>query len=170
MHKMLKTLVLAVMLLVAPAAFAQQQHQNHNGGHQNSGKPSGAHQSDRSRNSGHASERGNQGRGGGRGEARGGNRERRGNFDINRGRLRGDHEGRLCGRDHGFRDRDLRWFGPRFGIGSRFFWGGFWFEVYDPWFFGPYDPYFIEYDEMYGGYFVYSPTWPGHRIGITVVF
>lgn len=154
MRNLLKTLILAVMLLVAPAAFAQ--HGGHSSGRGSSGGSKGGQTHS-------SSQRGS-------GRAQGGNRTP--HVDVRDGRFRGDIEQRSFGRDHRYYGRDFRWYGRPYGIGSRFFIGGFWFNVIEPWpvLWGPDCGYYIEYDGVYGGYFAYCPAYPGVRVGVSVVF
>jgi hypothetical protein len=63
------------------------------------------------------------------------------------------------------------WWGPRWAIGSRFWFGGAWFSIIDP---IPYywynDQVTVIYDEDCGCYYAVDPVYPGVRIHIGIVF
>lgn len=63
-----------------------------------------------------------------------------------------------------------RWFGPRFSVGSRFYYGGVWFVIVDPvpeiWL----DDGAVYVDYVNGVYYLVSPVHPGLRIAVTVGF
>jgi len=59
-----------------------------------------------------------------------------------------------------------------YGSGWRFWYGGFWFNMYDPWFddWGWDDDVYIDYDTDTDCYFLYNYHHPGFRIRLGVVF
>jgi hypothetical protein len=63
------------------------------------------------------------------------------------------------------------WWGPRWYVGSRFWFGGVWFSVIDPipsyWY---NDEVTVIYDEDCGCYYAVDPVYPGVRIHIGVAF
>jgi hypothetical protein len=84
-------------------------------------------------------------------------------------RIDGYRWGHGFGYAHPFGWGGVRWFGPRFVVGSRFWFGGFWFTLYDPipvyWYDGS-----CYVDEIDGAYYVVNPAYPGVHIGVGVVF
>ena len=163
MKNIITTIVFALALFLAPAAVAQ--HSGHGTGHGSSG---GGHTSGGSHTTGNVQH----GRQNGSGRyQRGNNGVDRGRFDVNRGRLRGDLETGRFGRGHSYYGRDFRWYGTPYGIGSRFFVGGFWFNVIGPWpaYWGPDCGYFIEYNDVMDSYVVGCPTYPGVFVSVGIL-
>ena len=71
--------------------------------------------------------------------------------------------------NRGFRWNSCRWYGPRYHMGSRFWYGGLWFEIVEV---VPYDWYDGEVIiiEEGPGYYLYNPRYPGIRISVVVAF
>ncbi len=73
------------------------------------------------------------------------------------------------GYDHRFGWRGCTWYGSPFVVGSRFWWGGVWFSIYEPipnyWYD---DTVYVE--EFDGMYYIYSLQDPGVHFRIGVVF
>lgn len=157
MKNVFSMLLFAAILFLAPAALAQRGghsgHSGHSGGHQGQSQGSGSHN-------------GSQGYQGGN---KGHDRDR---FDVRGGRLRHDIEAGRFGRDHRYYGRDFHWYGRPYFVGSRFFIGGWWFEVYGPWPVGWDDScgYYVDYDVASGGYFLYCPDYPGVSVSVGVMF
>ena len=163
MKMILGILFAAAIMFGVPAAQAQ------HGGHSSGGHSTGGH------SSGHSSggqRTGTQHSNGNKGSVKGG--QNRGHFDVNHGRLRDDHEREHFGREHQYRGGDFRWYGRPYGIGSRFFIGGFWFDVNSVWFFEgtdyPFVNYYVEWDDTDSVYYLYSPQYIGRRVIVSVVF
>ena len=72
------------------------------------------------------------------------------------------------GNEHRFYWHHCRWYGPRFMVGSRFYYGGGWFIIVDPIpdYWG--DDY-VYIDDIDGVYYLVNPLYP-QRIVINVVF
>jgi len=73
------------------------------------------------------------------------------------------------GYGHQFYWYHCRWWGPRFVVGSRFYYGGAWFMIVDPipdyWGDG-----YVYIDDIDGVYYLVNPLYPGTHIVVNVVF
>ena len=81
-----------------------------------------------------------------------------------------DHEyhARYFGREHRFRH-----ISPVFYAGRpRFYYGNFWYDVYEPWpeYWSYNDDFYVDYDEGAGCYYMYNLRHEGDRLRIGVVF
>lgn len=97
-----------------------------------------------------------------------------------RGEFRRHWDGRRFDRDffrdhwgyaHRFYWRRCGWYGPRFMVGSYFWFNGVYFEIIDP--VPPYwydDPVVVIYDDDCGCYYIVDPMYPGVRIHVGIRF
>jgi hypothetical protein len=111
-----------------------------------------------------------------------GSREARGYHYSNhdRGEFRRHWDGRRFdheffeshwGERHRFYWNHCGWYGPRFYVGSYFWYDGAYFEIVDTvpsyWYD---DPIYVVYDEACGCYYVVDPVYPGVRIHVGIRF
>ena len=92
--------------------------------------------------------------------------ERRDRWDGHR--FNNDYYNDHFGVGHRFYWHHCRWYGPRFFVGSRFYYGGFWFVIVDPVpdYWG--DDY-VYIEDIDGVYYLVNPLYPQHII-VNVVF
>lgn len=169
-------MLFATLLFAALPAFAQ--HGNHGGGHSSGGgRATGGHES---HNSGTARNASNSSHGS-RGEQREHHdlsNQRHEGYHFNRGgSARGNWRGDRYdhdyfrshwGAEHRFYWGHCNWWGPRFVVGSYFWYGGGYWVIVDE---IPYDWYddevYVEYVDGYG-YALINPTFPGvyYHVGV----
>jgi hypothetical protein len=99
-----------------------------------------------------------------RGHHRDRDRDVRGHFDGRR--FDHDYFRERWGADHRFYWHHCRWYGPRFYVGSRFYYSGVWFVIVDPVpdYWGDGDVYI---DDIDGVYYLVNPLYP-QRIIVNV--
>jgi Ni/Co efflux regulator RcnB len=157
MRKLLFSLI-ALLLCLTPLALAQR-------GHNGDARPQNRHEARRSEPREHRDHvREN------RREYRGDRHERNDARNHRDGR-RFDHDyfrGHF-GREHSFYWSHCRWYGPRFYLGSRFYYSGVWFVIVDPipdyW-----GDEVIYVEDIDGVYYIINPMYPDTRIVVDVTF
>jgi hypothetical protein len=181
MRKTLFSLVFSLLVFAVPA-LAQGRHGggggSHNGGGSRGGHVQSQPQHDNRGRSVQHSERQNSPRAERQFHQ---NNDRRGyHFSEPRHEFREHWNGRRFDHDFfeshwGYRNRfywgHCGWYGPRFYVGSYFWYNGVYFEIIDTvpayWY---NDPVYVVYDEACDCYYVVDPVYPGVRIHIGVRF